>query len=80
MNADINFNDGTIILVCPRCRRKHPKRIEETKTALRVACRCGNVVSWEGDLTWVRCYAQPYGITTSSPKVTPRIDAGVARK
>ena len=61
MNANIDFENGTITLVCSKCRRKHLKQIADTKLGLQIKCKCKNVISWQGDLTWVTCYARPYG-------------------
>ena len=61
MNANIDFENGTITLVCSKCRRKHLKQIADTKLGLQIECECKNVISWQGDLTWVTCYASPYG-------------------
>ena len=60
MKADIDFENGTITLVCSKCRRKHLKQIADTKLGLQIKCECKNVISWQGDLTWVTCYARPY--------------------
>ena len=60
MNANIDFENGTITLVCSKCRRKHLKQIADTKLGLQIQCKCKNVISWQGDLTWVSCYARPY--------------------
>jgi hypothetical protein len=65
VNADIDFAASTITFKCPRCRRKHRKRIEETKSPLNIKCSCEHIISWVGDLTWVQCIAQPYGITVT---------------
>ena len=62
MKADIDFGNGTLTLVCSKCRKKHLKKIEDTKAAIAIHCGCGSVVSWSGDLTWVQCYARPYGV------------------
>jgi hypothetical protein len=67
MKADIDFNNGTITLVCSKCRRKYVKQIDETKSGLNIKCQCNGVISWVGDLTWVRCYARPYGVTITPP-------------
>jgi len=60
MKADIDFDDGTITLVCSKCRRKYLKRIADTKFGVQIKCKCKSVISWQGDLTWVSCYARPY--------------------
>jgi len=60
MKANIDFENGTITLVCSKCRRKHLKQIADTKLGLQIQCKCKNVISWQGDLTWVSCYARPY--------------------
>jgi hypothetical protein len=60
MKAHIDFDAGTITLVCSKCRRKYSKRIADTKSDIQIQCKCKNVISWEGDLTWVTCYARPY--------------------
>ena len=52
MKADIDFENGTITLVCSKCRRKHLKQIADTKLGLQIECKCKNVISWQGDLTW----------------------------
>jgi hypothetical protein len=60
MKGDIDFNNGIIILVCSKCRRRYPKRIADTKTGFRFKCKCKSVISWQADLSWVTCYARPY--------------------
>ena len=55
MKANIDFENGTITLVCSKCRRKHLKQIADTKLGLEIKCECKNVISWQGDLTWVSC-------------------------
>ena len=67
VNADIDFSAGTITLRCPRCRRKHVKPVEDTKSPLSIKCNCDRVISRESDLTWVRCYAFPCDATTAPP-------------
>jgi len=69
MQADIDFDNGTITLICSKCRRKYPKRIAEIGSGVRIKCKCNSVVSWRGDLSWVTCYANPYhwDATTSLP-------------
>ena len=60
VKADIDFDNGTITLICSRCRRKYPKRIADIGSGVRIRCKCNSVVSWQGDLSWVTCYANPY--------------------
>ena len=69
MQADIDFDNGTITLICSKCRRKYPRRIAEIGSGVRIKCKCNSVVSWQGDLSWVTCYANPYhwDATTSLP-------------
>ncbi len=57
MKADIDFNNGTITLVCSKCRRKYVKQIDETKSGLNIKCQCNGVISWGGrsDLGTVLC-------------------------
>jgi len=67
MKADIDFNTGTIMLICSKCRRKHPMRIAEIGTNVWIGCKCTSVVSWEGDLSWVTCYSNPYHWDAAAP-------------
>jgi hypothetical protein len=60
MKADIDFENGTITLVCSKCRRKYPKRISEIGSGLRVRCKCKAIITWRGDLSWVSCCARRY--------------------
>ena len=65
VNADIDFSAGTITLRCPRCRRKHVKPVEDTKSPLSIKCNCDRVISWESDLT---------GFDVMPSHGTPRMD------
>jgi hypothetical protein len=67
MKADIDFDNGTITLICSRCRRKYPKRIADIGSGVRIRCKCNSVVSWQGDLSWVTCYANPYHWDATTP-------------
>jgi hypothetical protein len=53
MEADIDFNDGTITLVCSKCGRKYLNQIADTKFGIQIRCECKSVISWRDDLTWV---------------------------
>jgi hypothetical protein len=60
MEADIDFNDGTIRLVCSKCGRKYLNQIADTKFGIQISCECKSVISWRDDLTWVTGYARSY--------------------
>jgi hypothetical protein len=60
VKADIDFTAGALTLRCPKCRRKHYKRIDETNIGLRIKCTCKNVITWTNDLTRVQSYPAPY--------------------
>ena len=60
MKADIDFENGTITLICSKCRQKFPRRIAQIGSSIRIRCKCNSVVSWQGDLSWVTCCANPY--------------------
>jgi len=68
MKASVDFDHGTVTLVCSKCRRKHVKRIAETRTGLRLRCKCASVLSWQGDLNWVACCARPYQWDGAAPR------------
>jgi len=79
MKADIDFENGTITLVCSKCRRKHLKQIADTKLGLQIKCKCKIVISWQGDLTWVTCYARPYqwngaALSLENSQISPASD------
>jgi hypothetical protein len=67
MKADIDFDNGTITLICSKCRRKYPRRIAEIGSGVRIKCKCNSVVSWQGDLSWVTYYANPYHWDATTP-------------
>jgi|SoiMetStandDraft_2_1073263.scaffolds.fasta_scaffold878630_1 DNA-directed RNA polymerase subunit RPC12/RpoP len=60
MEADIDFNDGTITLVCSKCGRKYLNQIADTKFGIQIRCECKSVISWRDDLSGVTGYAQSY--------------------
>src|SRR5258705_13284827 len=60
MEADIDFNDGTITLVCSKCGRKYLNQIADTRFGIQISCECKSVISWRDDLTWVTGYARSY--------------------
>jgi hypothetical protein len=67
VKADIDFENGIVTLICSKCRRKYPRRIAEIGSSIRIRCKCNSVVPWQGDLSWVTCYANPYHWDAETP-------------